>query len=236
MINCSIAMITLNARETLRRALDSVREFSDIVIFDGNSTDDTQAIAKEYGARVFSQSPGGPDNYRLSDFGAEKQKAVDAACEDWVFILDSDEWMMPELVRELQQLVGNDPLVGFVPRELELSGTRIRHAFFYPDMYPRFFHKATGAHFKPGRVLHEKVIWPQGTKTLRLTHSIMHTWPSYKACLEKDRKNQDLVLAHLKKNKPSVWHWFKWVVVYDTYVLAKVVIKMILVFACHPGR
>lgn len=236
MIPCSIAMITLNVGQTLRRALESVREFDDVVIFDGNSTDATAAIAGEFGARVFSQSPGGPANFRLSDFGAEKQKAVDASQHDWVFILDADEWMSPALVAQIRTLVAGPPLVGTVPRRLVLEDREIRHAFFYPDRYPRFFHKSTGAHFEPGKVLHEKIRFNQDARVIALTSPIFHRWPSYRDCLEKDRHNIALALDAVRKRPFGIWHWFKWVIVHDAFVLGKVMVKMILISLAHPGR
>jgi len=236
MIPCSIVMITLNTEKTLRRALESVLAIDDIVIYDGNSTDQTVSIAKEFGARIFSQSPDGPKNFRLSDFGAEKQKAVDAARHDWIFILDSDEWMSPELVRELEVILQGSPVVGLVPRRLIMDERKIKYAFFYPDRYPRFFHKASGAHFEPGKVLHEKIKFNLDARVVTLTNPIYHTWPSYRDCLEKDRMNIALALDAVRKKPFGIWHWFKWVVIYDALVLGKVVVKMVFLSLTHPGR
>ncbi len=236
MIPCSIAMITLNAEKTLRRALESVCEFDDIVIYDGNSTDGTLEIARQFGARILSQSPGGPQNYRLSDFGEEKQKAVDAARNGWVFILDSDERMSGDLVREIRGLVAGPPVVGRVPRKLFLDGREVKHAFFYPDRYPRFFHKSTGAHFEPGKVLHEKIKFHPDACVITVEHPLYHTWPSYPECLEKDRNNIALALDAVRKKPFGLWHWFKWVVIHDALVLGKVIAKMIFLTLMHPGQ
>lgn len=235
MIPCSIAMITLNSAKTLRRALESVREFDDIVIFDGNSTDGTPEIAREFGARVFSQSPSGPPNYRLSDFGAEKQKAVDAARGPWVFILDSDEWMSKELVEEIRRMVSGPPAVCMIPRMLVLNDRVIKYAFFYPDYYPRFFHMSTGAHFEVGRVLHEKIKFAPEAKMMKLVNPIYHTWLSYAESLIKDEANRILVLQQQSKRRMSFGHYFYWVVFRDTLTLIRVITKMILVWLRHPG-
>ena len=48
-------MLTYNSEKTLRRALESVKDFDDIILCDGDSTDQTHAIAAEYGARVVRQ-------------------------------------------------------------------------------------------------------------------------------------------------------------------------------------
>ena len=48
----SIVINTYNAASQLRETLESVRDFDEIVVCDMESTDDTVAIAREYGARV----------------------------------------------------------------------------------------------------------------------------------------------------------------------------------------
>jgi glycosyltransferase involved in cell wall biosynthesis len=49
-IRCSVGILTYNSGKNLRRALESVKNFSNIIIADGGSTDDTLQIAAEYGA------------------------------------------------------------------------------------------------------------------------------------------------------------------------------------------
>ena len=45
----SVVINTYNAEKFLKRVLDSVKDFDEIVVCDMESTDNTVAIAKEYG-------------------------------------------------------------------------------------------------------------------------------------------------------------------------------------------
>ncbi len=50
----SVCLVVQNEQENLPRVLQSVQGIADeIVVVDGGSTDRTQEIAREYGARVF---------------------------------------------------------------------------------------------------------------------------------------------------------------------------------------
>ena len=63
----SVAIITLNAASQLEECLKSVDFVDDIVVIDAGSTDETQALAMRYGARVIDQDWLG--------FGPQKQFA-----------------------------------------------------------------------------------------------------------------------------------------------------------------
>jgi len=54
-IPASVGILTLNSGKTLRRALNSLTDFAEIIVCDGNSTDDTLEIAREYGAKIIRQ-------------------------------------------------------------------------------------------------------------------------------------------------------------------------------------
>ena len=45
---CTVAILTFNSGKSLKRALESVKDFEDILICDGGSTDDTVEIARAF--------------------------------------------------------------------------------------------------------------------------------------------------------------------------------------------
>src|SRR4051812_17912281 len=106
-IPVSIGILTLNSAANLPRALDSVKDFSDVYICDGNSIDGTQEIARAHGARVVKQVETDEPNQRVTDFGAARTKCVKAAREQWYLRLDSDEYLSPEAVEEVRSIVAN---------------------------------------------------------------------------------------------------------------------------------
>ena len=85
----SVVLITLNAATQLEACLQSVKFADEIVVVDSGSSDNTEAIALKYGARVISQDWLG--------FGPQKQFAVEQARNDWVLCLDADEQVSEDL-------------------------------------------------------------------------------------------------------------------------------------------
>ncbi len=118
----SIAMITYQAARTLEKTLECIAPVADeIVIVDSYSTDDTEKIAKKFGAK-FYQSP-------FENYGSQKQKAMDKCKGTWVLLLDDDEYADELLQKSLLKLKTTDtPHAALtVPRSLIFMGTSFRH-------------------------------------------------------------------------------------------------------------
>ena len=103
-IPCAVGMLAYNSGKNLARALASVKDFTEIIVADGGSTDATLDIAAACGARVISQSNLG---HTIGDFAQERNLTLAAAAQPWFFYLDSDEIMSPELVKHIRT-VAND--------------------------------------------------------------------------------------------------------------------------------
>src|SRR5262252_5525041 len=92
----SAVIITFNEAENIREACESVSWADEILVVDAESTDATREIAANCGARVIVNAwPG---------FAAQKQFAADAAAQDWIFSLDADERVSPELRASIESL------------------------------------------------------------------------------------------------------------------------------------
>lgn len=99
----SIVILTLNEAARLPACLASVADCDDVVVVDSGSTDRTQAIARAAGARVVVN--------RFVNFAEQRNFAHSAAGfrHPWVFHLDADELMTPELLEECRQVTASDP-------------------------------------------------------------------------------------------------------------------------------
>lgn len=166
-IPCTVGMLTYNSGATLRRALMSVRSFSDIVICDGGSTDDTLAIAAEFGARVIAQDPRYLEVGRIRDFSGVRNQLLAAANEPWYFWLDSDEYIDEALAREIEAVIqAGEPHAYWIPRLYVYEGEVIERAVTYPTQQMRFFHTSLVRGFiKP---IHERL--DLSVAPLRLHH------------------------------------------------------------------
>src|SRR5712691_9933953 len=90
------AIITFNEAENIQAACESVAWADEILVVDSESADNTREIAARCGARVITNAwPG---------FSAQKQFATDAAAHDWIFSLDADERVSPELQSSIAAL------------------------------------------------------------------------------------------------------------------------------------
>ena len=145
----SIAIITRNEEKNIKDALDSVREFDEIIIVDSYSTDKTMEICKEYGTNIYQ--------HEWEGYARQKQKAVDYASGPWVLILDADERLTPELKNEVTKKIADSRYDGYyIPRENYFMGKWIQHSGWWPDHTLRLFKKEV-SHVEQ-REVHEKVI------------------------------------------------------------------------------
>lgn len=146
----SVAIIAHNEEEKLPRALGSSAWADELVVVDCGSSDGTAGIARAAGARLFSRENS------LAVY-VNKQFAIDQATSDWVFILDADEEITPELREEIKAAVSTaGELSAFrLPRKNFYFGSWLRHGGKYPDTQLRLFRRGQ-ARFLPLPV-HERL-------------------------------------------------------------------------------
>lgn len=144
----SILILTKNEQQDLPGCLRSVAWSDDIHVYDSMSTDATPQIAADFGARV---------TRRPFDNWASHQNwglANIAFKHDWVFYIDADERMTPELIDAVKAAVA-DPLnqeVAFrVQRRDFLMDRWLRHVQTSP-FYLRLF--------RPQKMHYERLVNP----------------------------------------------------------------------------
>ena len=131
-LDLSILILTLNEAENLPRCLDALAWCDDVVVVDSGSTDRTQEIARQRGARVLER--------RFDNFAAQRNFAIDNANwkHAWVLHLDADEVVTDELVREMRGRIGKEPYSAYrVPSRLMLGENWLRYCGDYPTYQVR---------------------------------------------------------------------------------------------------
>ena len=154
--NIEVIIPTKNEEKNLPYALRSVVGWVDAVhVVDSESTDRTREIAQEMGANVVIRPWLG--------FARQKNWALDnlPLRADWVFILDADEAILPELREELTAIarrpVGEVVESGFhVNRYFIFLGKRIRRCGYYPSWNLRFFKRGRARYEE--REVHEHML------------------------------------------------------------------------------
>ncbi len=160
----SVAIITYNEEQNIRRTLESVKWAHEIVVVDSGSTDGTTAICRDYTDKVIHHDwPG---------FARQKNFAIDKTSGDWVLSIDADEPVELELADEIKTIIASpNALDGYyIPRKTHFLGKQIRYGGWYPDYNLRLFRKGKGRFQE--RAVHE-AIRLKGT-TGRTRHALLH--------------------------------------------------------------
>ena len=154
----SVIIITKNEAANMRDCLASVAFADEIIVVDSGSDDGTVEICRELGAKVFVHAdwPG---------FGPQKNRALSYASHEWVFAIDADERVTPELASQLKSAMRGEYDGYFVPRLSQFCGKFIHHCGWYPDYVLRLF-KRSHARFSDD-VVHEQVILSGRSAKLR---------------------------------------------------------------------
>lgn len=164
----SAVIITFNEAENIRAACESVSWADEIVVVDSESTDATRDIASDCGAKVIVKEwPG---------FAAQKQFATDAAAHDWVFSLDADERVSPEVrasIEGLRQTAESDLADGYrAARRTFYMNRWIRGGGWYPDYQLRLFNRQRGSW--GDRLIHESFQMNGGARVETLGGDLLH--------------------------------------------------------------
>ncbi len=125
----SVIVPARNEAGNLPRCLESLRGVGEIYVIDSQSSDDTAEIARSFGAQVvrFHYAGGWPK---------KRQWAMDTLplAYDWVFLIDADEALTPELAEEIRHAM-QDPRVDgyYIALQMFFLGRVLRHggAGFY---------------------------------------------------------------------------------------------------------
>jgi glycosyltransferase involved in cell wall biosynthesis len=143
----SVLILTKNEQKDLPACLESVAWSDDIIVYDSLSTDDTVGVAERFGARVFSRQF---DNWSSHQNWGLRNLPFK---HPWVFYIDADERMTPELVRSVQAAVADpgDHVAFRIQRRDFFQGSWLKHVQAAP-FYMRLF--------LPGKMRYERLVNP----------------------------------------------------------------------------
>ncbi len=157
-ISCSVGILSFNSERGIRKALESVKDFAEIIICDGGSTDKTTEIAKEFECKIiFQDQKFKYENNRIRDFSGVRNQMLEASNYLWFFYVDSDESLTNEVVSEVREIIekNTSPSLYWVPRKYVIDGKIIDCASTYPSKQMRFFHREAGDKFI--KTIHERI-------------------------------------------------------------------------------
>jgi len=163
----SAVLIVRDAEATLAATLDSLKDFGEVVLYDNGSRDKTREVGARYA------------NVNLHDgvfrgFGPTRNRAAELAVNVWVFSIDADEVVSPELKASLDALdLGHAHRAYAVERWNYLLGKRVRFSGWGRQWLTRVYHR--GAHRFNDAAVHEKLEIKDGDSVVRLAGALKHT-------------------------------------------------------------
>ena len=134
----TVMIFTYDEEIHLPSCLDALAWADDVIVVDSFSTDRTESIARERGARFFQNA--------FTGFGSQRNWALDhcAPRHDWILILDADERVTPELAAEIAVITGSalgDVGAFRVKRRFYMWGRWLRYSSLYPNWVVRLVHR-----------------------------------------------------------------------------------------------
>lgn len=141
-----VIILTHNNAATISKCILSASFANEILVMDSGSTDDTCTIAKNLGAKVYSQNWLG--------YAQQRNAAIKLTSCEWILMLDSDEYLSKQANKLLAQIKSD-----------QFNGYSLRIKLVFRDKIYNYFHnKSRGflrlfrkdcAQYNPYKQVHE---------------------------------------------------------------------------------
>ncbi len=187
----SVVIAVHNEEQNLPTFLAAIKPIADeVVVIDGQSSDATAKLAREFGAKVFTVR-------NLKNFHINKEIGIQKATYEWILLMDADEIVTQELGKEIRDVVDGTrkeldlsrfhlfvrhmnniahrdgvtysqtpPINGyFIARKNYFLGSYLMHSGVYPDGVIRLFRNGYGS--QPAKTVHEQVSINGGVSWLK---------------------------------------------------------------------
>jgi glycosyltransferase involved in cell wall biosynthesis/Tfp pilus assembly protein PilF len=201
----TLSMIVRNEERYLAMCLTAVRDIVDqIVVVDTGSTDNTVAIARDFGAEVYHFA-------WCDDFAAARNESLQYATGDWTLWLDADEELQPDSVEALRNLIRREEVAGAHLRIDNLIGGRT-----VPFLLTRLWRRHPAIRFK--LPIHEQILWSIGIVGRRYGRRIVEAHdvilkhygylPNVASERKKDARNLHLLEMLVKREPENAYALF----------------------------
>lgn len=163
-MNISVVVLAKNNEKTIGKTLNSLIEFDDVVVYDNGSTDGTISIAKGFKNVNLVQG-------EFKGFGWTKNHAATFAKNDWILIIDSDEVVDSELLKELKNKNLDKKTVYKLNFKAFYKNIQVKHCGWNNQKIKRLYNKNTTSY--NSNDVHEDII-TQGLNQELLKGNVEH--------------------------------------------------------------
>lgn len=190
---------TFNEADNIVAAIQSLNFCEDIMIVDSFSTDNTVELAKGITSNIVQRKYTGPAD--------QKNWAIPQAKHEWVFILDADERVTPELAKEITTLLQSDNIeqdAFWIGRQSYFMGKKVNYSGWQGDKVVRLIRRDKCRY--DNKQVHEEI----DTTDLNvgiLKHKMEHyTYKNKQHFMDKmDRYAKWSAQDHLEKTSNVTW-------------------------------
>lgn len=125
-------ILTKNEEQMVVNCIETVQWCQEILVIDSQSTDSTVALAKRTGAMVYSTDK--------DSFADRRNYGLSKVRTPWVFYIDPDERVTPELMKEIKNLMSETEVVAitFLRQNIHY-GKKMTHGGWQNDQVTRVF-------------------------------------------------------------------------------------------------
>ena len=135
MATVTVIILAKNEEQHMKDCIASAQFADEVLLIDDGSTDKTVEIAESMVARVVHHAMNG-------DWSQQRRFAVEEARSEWIFFLDADERISPELQREVQDVLAkNEKKAYWIERSNVFHHNKATHGVLRPDYVLRFMPK-----------------------------------------------------------------------------------------------
>lgn len=199
MLNLTAIILARNEEKNIGACIKSMLFAGEVLVIDDFSTDKTAEIAKNLGARVVQHALDG-------NWGQQQTFAIQQAKYDWIYFIDADERMTPELQKHIEAAIASGKKVAY--RNVRLNyfwGQTLKHGGWFHDyaihLVPKEGTYVTGEVHPAIVHNYPEVKWP------RSAYMIHYPYKSWEHHMEK--MNLYTTLAARKyKNEGRKVHFF----------------------------
>lgn len=201
----SLCIIVKNEEENLKNCLRSIIPFlNEIIVVDTGSLDNTKDIALKFTEKVY-------DFEWSNDFSVARNFSISMATNDWVLVLDADEYVSEfpqEKVYNFINNKNNEKVVGRIERIniLEDSGANKRCR----ERISRLFNRK---YFQYEGTIHEQIVSKDGTEynTMPVDITVYHTGYTKEVLsrTNKLKRNKDMLTKAIENDPNDPYLYFQ---------------------------
>lgn len=196
MVKLSVYIVTYNEELRLERTLEKASQVADeIVVVDSGSEDNTVEIAKKYGAKVYHNA--------WKTYCDQKNFAENKCSYDHVLLIDADEVLSDELIKEINLLKEDFKLAAYKIKIVDMLPHDIKPSCFAQTFNPVRLYNRKLASMPKDKMNKDRVEVKAGEQIGQLKGKILHySFLSLEKALEKfNRHSTELQKTLAKENK-----------------------------------